>query len=157
MALYSIQTWWPFWGITSYMACFIYAGKPCAVKSLFTASLKCLQLVFVSAKPLECSVCDAVTFCILMLTCPVQHWKRPRVVRQNVEDHVSAESLLRFSYFPVITSMIQLRNRIPQSWPDYETSDWQVKTLLCEEKESTGRDMNIWVDGIKESCNWFSI
>lgn len=56
------------------------------------------------------------------LSCPTL--RRPRVLRQNAEDYVSVKSLLRFSYFPVIAPMIQLRSRIPSlARPDKETGD----------------------------------
>lgn len=39
--------------------------------------------------------------------------RRPRVAGQNAEHYVSVNSLLHYYYFPVITSVIQLRKSIP--------------------------------------------
>lgn len=79
-----------------------------------TVSFTSLQLVCGAPLWNALQVMQSYFLCINVdLSC--QTLRRPRVVRQNAEDYVSVKSLLRFSYFPVITSMIQLRGCIPQS------------------------------------------
>lgn len=56
-----------------------------------------------------------VTSLFIAVDLPQQTLRRPRVVRQNAGGYVSVKSLLKFSYFPVITPAIQLRVCIPQS------------------------------------------
>lgn len=109
------------------------------VKLSSTVSLKSLQFVlYLCCTSLECSVGDAVTSSLLMLICPTL--RGPSLVRQNAEDHVSVKSLLRLSYFSVITPMIQLRSCIPQSGQARQGDRWLTGKDITMRREREYRE-----------------
>lgn len=94
--------------------------RPCS-DDLFDEQVSCSKVPFDSVGVLELVCVNALLMNLsgtmqsvflyidLDLSCPTL--RGPRVVGQNVEDDAPAKSLPRFSYFPVITSSIQLRKR----------------------------------------------
>lgn len=95
------------------------------------------------------------------------YWRWPAL--PNIEKAKGIQAKCRRLCFCQVTALIVLFSchhsndsiKKPHSWvwpgpTRFPVIDRQ-ETLPCKGEESTGRDMNIWVDDIKEVCNWFPI